>query len=161
MAVQRADAGAPVYTGDPAGLTPVDLAYIEGGAAWAAAEGAYIAMHRTKPQTAAFGLTDSPAGLTDSPAVLAAWIVEKLRSWSDNDGDVERSFTHKNSAPFTAPTEFRRTESRPRQPPPIPVTSPEACASRSATVRSVSPESSARTVASRCGRRIVAICFWV
>jgi pimeloyl-ACP methyl ester carboxylesterase len=43
-------------------------------------------MQRTKPQTAAFGLTDSPAG-------LAAWIVEKLRAWSDNDGDVEQSFT--------------------------------------------------------------------
>jgi hypothetical protein len=54
--------------------------------AWGATEGAYAAMHRTKPQTAAFGLTDSPAG-------LAAWIVEKLRAWSDCDGDVERSFT--------------------------------------------------------------------
>ena len=43
-------------------------------------------MHRTKPQTAAVGLTDSPAG-------LAAWIVEKLRAWSDCDGDVERRFT--------------------------------------------------------------------
>jgi pimeloyl-ACP methyl ester carboxylesterase len=43
-------------------------------------------MHRTKPQTAAVGLTDSPTG-------LAAWIVEKLRAWSDCDGDVERSFT--------------------------------------------------------------------
>ena len=43
-------------------------------------------MHRTKPQTAAFGLTDSPAG-------LAAWITEKLRTWSDCDGDVERRFT--------------------------------------------------------------------
>jgi pimeloyl-ACP methyl ester carboxylesterase len=43
-------------------------------------------MHRTKPQTAAVGLTDSPAG-------LAAWIVEKLRAWSDCDGDVERSYT--------------------------------------------------------------------
>ena len=43
-------------------------------------------MHRTTPQTAAFGLTDSPVG-------LAAWIVEKLRAWSDCDGDVERRFT--------------------------------------------------------------------
>ena len=34
----------------------------------------------TKPQTLAFALTDSPAG-------LAAWIVEKFRSWTDNDGD--------------------------------------------------------------------------
>ena len=54
--------------------------------AWGAAEGAYGAMHRTKPQTAAFGLTDSPVG-------LAAWIVEKLRAWSDCDGDVERRFS--------------------------------------------------------------------
>ena len=43
-------------------------------------------MHSTKPQTAAAGLSDSPAG-------LAAWIVEKMRSWSDCDGDLERSFT--------------------------------------------------------------------
>jgi hypothetical protein len=41
---------------------------------WGANEGAYGAMHRTKPQTAAFGLTDSPAG-------LAAWIVEKLQAF--------------------------------------------------------------------------------
>ena len=51
-----------------------------------ASEGAYGAVHRTKPQTAAVGLTDSPAG-------LAAWIVEKLRAWSDCDGDIERSLT--------------------------------------------------------------------
>ena len=55
-------------------------------AAWGAAEGAYMAMHRTKPQTAAVGLTDSPAG-------LAARIVEKMRGWSDCGGDISRSFT--------------------------------------------------------------------
>jgi pimeloyl-ACP methyl ester carboxylesterase len=43
-------------------------------------------MHRTKPQTAAVGLNDSPAG-------LAAWIVEKLYSWGDCRGDVEYRFT--------------------------------------------------------------------
>ncbi|MGA3217236.1 MAG: epoxide hydrolase [Acidimicrobiales bacterium] len=31
-------------------------------------------------------------GLNDSPAGLAAWIVEKLRAWSDCDGDIERRF---------------------------------------------------------------------
>ena len=41
---------------------------------------------RTKPQTLAYALNDSPVG-------LAAWIVEKLRAWSDCDGDVERRFT--------------------------------------------------------------------
>jgi len=85
-AVHRTDAGAAVYTGDPADLAPEERAYRQRGAAWNATEGAYIAMQATKPQTAAFGLTDSPAG-------LAAWIVEKLRTWSDNDGDIEQSFT--------------------------------------------------------------------
>ena len=86
VAVHRTDAGLPVFTGDPADLAPEERAWLEGAVAWGATEGAYAAMHRTKPQTAAFGLTDSPAG-------LAAWIVEKLRAWSDCGGDVERSFT--------------------------------------------------------------------
>ncbi|WP_116950839.1 epoxide hydrolase family protein [Jiangella endophytica] len=86
VAVHRMDAGVPVFGGDPAELTTEERRWIQGAAAWGAAEGAYAAMHRTKPQTAAAGLTDSPAG-------LAAWIVEKLRSWSDCDGDVERRFS--------------------------------------------------------------------
>jgi pimeloyl-ACP methyl ester carboxylesterase len=49
-------------------------------------ETGYQAIQSTKPQTLAYGLNDSPAG-------LAAWIVEKFRTWSDCDGDVERSFT--------------------------------------------------------------------
>jgi len=40
----------------------------------------------TRPQTLSFALTDSPAG-------LAAWIVEKFRSWSDCGGDVESVFS--------------------------------------------------------------------
>src|SRR5262249_37401703 len=40
----------------------------------------------TRPQTLAYGLTDSPVA-------QAAWIVEWFRSWSDCDGDVERSFS--------------------------------------------------------------------
>jgi pimeloyl-ACP methyl ester carboxylesterase len=85
-AVHRMDAGLPVFSGDPADLTPEERDWLAGTAAWGRDEGAYAAMHRTKPQTAATGLNDSPAG-------LAAWIVEKLRSWSDNNGDVESSFT--------------------------------------------------------------------
>jgi pimeloyl-ACP methyl ester carboxylesterase len=83
VAVHRTDAGLPVFTGDPADLAPEERAWLADTAAWGAAEGAYAAMHRTKPQTAAIGLTDSPAG-------LAAWIVEKLRAWSGRGGD---SFT--------------------------------------------------------------------
>lgn len=86
VAVHRMDAGLPFFAGDRADLSPQERAWLDDGAAWAAAEGAYASMHRTKPQTAAFGLTDSPAG-------LAAWIVEKLRAWSDCGGDIERCFT--------------------------------------------------------------------
>ena len=86
VAVHRVDAGLPVFTGDPADLTTEEQAFLEAAADWSATEGAYGAMHRTKPQTAAVGLTDSPAG-------LAAWIVEKLRAWSDCHGDVESRFT--------------------------------------------------------------------
>jgi pimeloyl-ACP methyl ester carboxylesterase len=86
VAVHRTDAGVPFFTGDPADLAPEERAWLAALPAWSGTEGAYAAMHRTKPQTAAFGLTDSPVG-------LAAWIVEKMRAWSDCHGDIERSFT--------------------------------------------------------------------
>jgi pimeloyl-ACP methyl ester carboxylesterase len=69
-------------------LPPVsqeEHAYLDKVADWTAAEGAYAHLHATKPQTLSFALTDSPVG-------LAAWLVEKFRSWSDSNGDVERVF---------------------------------------------------------------------
>ena len=51
---------------------------------WLKEETGYQQIQGTKPQTLAFGLTDSPAG-------LAAWIMEKFRSWSDNDGLPENA----------------------------------------------------------------------
>jgi pimeloyl-ACP methyl ester carboxylesterase len=50
------------------------------------AESAYGQIQGTKPQTLAYGLNDSPAG-------LAGWIVEKFRTWSDCQGDVESVYT--------------------------------------------------------------------
>lgn len=85
-AVHRMDAGLPVFTGDRSLLAPEERDFLRSAAEWGASEGAYGAIHRTKPHTAAVGLTDSPAG-------LAAWIVEKLRAWSDCGGDVESTFT--------------------------------------------------------------------
>ena len=82
VAVHRMDAGLPVFDGDPAALSPAERTWFDTVAAWGVTEGAYGAIHRSKPQTAAFGLTDSPVG-------LAAWIVEKMRSWSDSaDGEA-------------------------------------------------------------------------
>ena len=65
---------------------PEERAWLERQAAWRAAEGGYMGIQSTKPQTLGYGLNDSPAG-------LAAWIVEKWRAWSDCGGDVERRFT--------------------------------------------------------------------
>ena len=57
---------------------------------WAAHQAAgtvvHVAVNSTRPHTLAFALNDSPAG-------LAAWLVDKFRSYSDCDGDLERSFT--------------------------------------------------------------------
>lgn len=38
-----------------------------------------------RPQSLACGLSDSPAG-------LAAWLIDKVRSWSDCNGDLESVF---------------------------------------------------------------------
>ena len=83
IAVHRMDGGLPPASINKDTLSAAEREWLDTAATWGATEGAYMAMHRTKPQTAAFGLTDSPVG-------LAAWIVEKLRSWSD---DFDSSFT--------------------------------------------------------------------
>jgi pimeloyl-ACP methyl ester carboxylesterase len=67
-------------------LSDAERTLIEQRDNWGQAEGGYGHIQGTKPQTLAYGLNDSPAG-------LAAWIVEKFRTWSDCDGDVERRFT--------------------------------------------------------------------
>jgi pimeloyl-ACP methyl ester carboxylesterase len=66
--------------------TAEERAYAESTARYTAEETAYQNIQGTKPQSLAYGLTDSPAG-------VAAWIVEKLRAWSDCKGDVESKFT--------------------------------------------------------------------
>lgn len=67
---------------DPVAATnsPDEERYARQLAHWSREEVGYQQIQGTKPQTLAFALTDSPAG-------LAAWIVEKFRTWSDCDGD--------------------------------------------------------------------------
>ena len=65
--------------------TPEQAAYLEELSVWLKEETGYQWIQGTRPQTLAFGLTDSPVG-------LAAWIVEKFRAWSDCGGDIGAVF---------------------------------------------------------------------
>ena len=74
---------------DPAMLsnpTPEDASYARDLEVWLKESIGYQWIQGTRPQTLAFGLSDSPTG-------LAAWIVEKFRAWSDCGGDVESAFS--------------------------------------------------------------------
>ena len=68
---------------DPAAVanpTPQEARYLGELARFLKEETGYQWIQGTRPQTLAYALTDSPAG-------LAAWILEKFRAWTDNDGD--------------------------------------------------------------------------
>lgn len=71
---------------EPSALSDAEQRYVLALQQWSRHEGAYASLQSTKPQTLAYGLNDSPVG-------LAAWILEKFRTWSDCDGEVERRFS--------------------------------------------------------------------
>src|SRR5215470_15503881 len=74
---------------DPAMLTnptPEEKTFLDHLQHWIKEETGYQWIQGTKPQTLAFGLSDSPVG-------LAAWIMEKFRAWSDCGGDPESIFS--------------------------------------------------------------------
>jgi pimeloyl-ACP methyl ester carboxylesterase len=75
------------FLGDPPpDLSDAERDYFQRGGQWQATEGGYMLEQSTKPHTLAVALGDSPAG-------LAAWILEKLREWTDCGGDVATVFT--------------------------------------------------------------------
>jgi pimeloyl-ACP methyl ester carboxylesterase len=67
-------------------LSPAERQYLDQAGRWDEAERGYTAIQSTKPQTLGYALADSPAG-------LAAWILEKWRSWSDSGGDPAARFS--------------------------------------------------------------------
>ena len=75
-----------VAFGEDAELTPEEKQALADVQHFQAEETGYQQIQGTKPQTLGYGLNDSPAG-------LAAWIVEKFRTWSDCDGDIESTFS--------------------------------------------------------------------
>lgn len=76
--------GGPVPV--PADASNAERNFLAACTALGNTELAYARQHASKPQTLSYGLTDSPAG-------LAAWIVEKYRSWGDTGGNIESRFS--------------------------------------------------------------------
>lgn len=78
------------FPGDPAkaleGLSAEDMAALGDLDHFQKQETGYQQIQGTKPQTLAYGLNDSPAG-------LAGWIIEKFRTWSDCDGNLESIYS--------------------------------------------------------------------
>jgi microsomal epoxide hydrolase len=80
-------AGPPAGAANPMeGVTPEEAAGLGAMGEFQKNETGYQQIQGTKPQTLGYALNDSPTG-------LAAWIVEKFRTWSDCGGDVEKRFS--------------------------------------------------------------------
>jgi pimeloyl-ACP methyl ester carboxylesterase len=77
---------APAGTDPNAGLTDRELERLKARQVFQNEETGYQQIQGTKPQTLGVALNDSPVG-------LAAWIVEKFRTWCDCDGNPETVFT--------------------------------------------------------------------
>ena len=86
MGIHITAVGQPYLGAEAAPLSAAETAYMELRARWEQDEGGYSHIQRTRPQTLAYGLNDSPVG-------LASWLVEKFRAWSDCAGDLERRFS--------------------------------------------------------------------
>src|SRR5262249_31503760 len=67
-------------------LSDAERAFLQERERWVETEGGYGRIQRTRPQTLAYGLNDSPAG-------LAAWSLGKFRGRRAGDGEVERRFS--------------------------------------------------------------------
>jgi pimeloyl-ACP methyl ester carboxylesterase len=70
---------------DSHALSTAEQAFLDADAAYDETDGGYSAIMGTRPDTIAAALIDSPVG-------LAAWMIDKLRDWSDNHGDLESRF---------------------------------------------------------------------
>jgi pimeloyl-ACP methyl ester carboxylesterase len=66
-------------------LTNAERAYLDHVGRWEQTERGYSAVQSTRPQTLGYALNDSPAG-------LAAWVLDKWRSWSESGGDLDARF---------------------------------------------------------------------
>jgi len=75
----------PTVDASTSPLSEEEKAWMDKAAKRRATESAYQAIHATKPQTLAYGLTDSPVG-------LAGWILEKFHGWTVPGSDAPPPF---------------------------------------------------------------------
>jgi pimeloyl-ACP methyl ester carboxylesterase len=77
-----------VYPGkdDLVQLTEAEQASVAAMKFYRHTDSGYAKLQRTRPQTLAYGLTDSPAA-------QAAWIYEKFQAWTDNRGEPESALS--------------------------------------------------------------------
>jgi microsomal epoxide hydrolase len=70
---------------DPMALVrPEEMHYLAKAAAYRETGSGYFQEQRTKPQTLAYGLTDSPAG-------WCAWVTEKFHGWTDCRNEIRNA----------------------------------------------------------------------
>ncbi len=89
LGIHLTDIGFPPEIAFPSEVpnpSPAESRFLGSVGRWFFQEGAYAALQTTKPQTISYALSDSPVG-------LAGWFVEKFRTWSDCDGEIEKSYT--------------------------------------------------------------------
>jgi microsomal epoxide hydrolase len=78
--------GVAAVTLPQSGMTDEEKAWQSATAAYRDTEFGYFVQQQRKPSTIGFVLFDNPVG-------TAAWIVEKLKVWSDSGNDIEQAFT--------------------------------------------------------------------
>ena len=78
----------PKDVADPMALVqPHEHIYLEHTKAYRDQGAGYNSQQSTKPQTLAYGLTDSPAG-------WCAWVAEKFHAWTDCRGDIRNAVSY-------------------------------------------------------------------
>lgn len=85
-AIHITDVGYPDGSEDWSQMSEAEQQFGQMIQGWFFSEGAFNMIQSTKPQSLSYGLNDSPIG-------LAGWILEKFNAWSDNNGNIENSFT--------------------------------------------------------------------
>ena len=75
----------PGELGDPP-LSEAELAWADRARRWRRRQGHHMTIQGLAPDAISTGLNDSPAG-------LAAYLLDKYRTWSDCGGDIERRFS--------------------------------------------------------------------